>query len=74
MPHRVKVVTHDLSPAHIRLLRAGDIDFLIEQNMYFQGYRPIEILTNLLVGGTPVPEELEHTRISIVTAENVDQP
>ncbi|MCD8140768.1 MAG: LacI family DNA-binding transcriptional regulator [Planctomycetaceae bacterium] len=72
--HRVKVVTHDLSPAHIRLLRTGEIDFIIEQNMYYQGYRPVEILTNLLVGGTPVQEEMEHTRISIVTAENIEQP
>lgn len=71
---RVRVVAHDLSPAHIKLLESGGIDFVIEQNLYFQGYRPVELLTQLLAGGAAAPRELEHTRIGIVTAENIDQP
>lgn len=72
LPHKVKLVTHDLSASHSKLLLSGDIDFIIEQNMYFQGYRPIEILTQMLIGGEECPTELEHTPIKIITAENIE--
>jgi simple sugar transport system substrate-binding protein len=42
---RVKLATFDLAPDILRSLRAGEIEFAIDQQPYLQGYLPIVFLT-----------------------------
>lgn len=69
--HPVRLIAHDLSAENIKLLKAMRIDFIISQNMYLQGYRPVELLTHLLTDPTTEVEEYKYTRIEIVTEENL---
>lgn len=69
--HPPRIVAHDLSAANIKLLKELRIDFIISQNMYLQGFRPIEILTRLLTDPTAKAEEFKYTRIEIVIEENL---
>lgn len=68
----VRIVAHDLSAVHIRLLKDLKVDFIISQNMYLQGFRPVEILAQILSNHSEKIEEYEYTRIEIVTEENLD--
>lgn len=69
--HPIRIVAHDLSTTNIKLLKELRIDFIISQNMYLQGYRPIEILTHMLTVPSAKIEEFKYTRIEIVTEENL---
>lgn len=68
----VHIVAHDLSTANRNLLKDRKLDFIISQNMYLQGYRPVEILTQLLSDHSTKIDEYSYTRIEIVTDENLD--
>lgn len=67
----VRIVAHDLSTVNMKLLREHRLDFIISQNMYLQGYRPIEILAQLLTHPGADIEEMRYTRIDIITEENL---
>lgn len=67
----IRIVAHDLSATNIKLLRELRLDFVISQNMYLQGYQPIEILTQILTTPSFANVELKYTRIDIITEENL---
>ncbi len=66
---RVAVVVNDLTPFAKRSLRAGRIDFVVEQDFSAQVYRAILILHELLVYGHRVKREVEYVETSIITRE-----
>ena len=68
---RVLVVGNDLTSATRRLLLEGTVDFIIEQNIYWQGYQPIVTLKKLIeMPSYPVPEN-SFTNISVVNSESI---
>lgn len=69
MERRFRIISHDLTKSTQRLLKNREIDFVITQNIFEQGYRPLICLHNYLEYGT-VPES-EQGLISIVCAENL---
>lgn len=68
---KVHLICHDLSEANAENIRAGLIDFLIDQDAHLQGVRPIELLLDyLLVGEKPESERIL-ARIDIRNRYNV---
>lgn len=67
---RVRVVGHDLSPEHRELLLYGAVDFIIGQDIFLQGYKPVATLARLLDGRRP-ENETEMIGVNIITAESV---
>jgi LacI family transcriptional regulator len=68
---RPYVVAYDLTPWSRKALQEDRIDFLIDQDGFFQGYRSIWMLANLLMSGTRPQSEYEYTDISIRTKYNI---
>lgn len=68
---RVLVVGNDLTGATRRLLLEGSVDFIIEQNIYWQGYQPIVTLKKLIEMPTFPIEENSFTNISVVNTESI---
>ena len=67
----IMVVGNDLTKITKKLLLEDRIDFIIEQNIYWQGYQPVVILKKLIeMPDFPVPENT-FTNISIVNAESI---
>ncbi len=68
---KILVVGNDLTSVTRRFLLEGTVDFIIEQNIYWQGYRPIVTLKKLIeMPDFPVPENA-FTNISVVNAESI---
>ena len=69
----IHLATFDLSAPVLQAIKAGKIDFAIDQQQFLQGYLPIQILTyyNLFGllpgGGAPI-----YTGPGFVTKDNVD--
>jgi simple sugar transport system substrate-binding protein len=69
----IHIATFDLSPDMLAGIKAGTVDFAIDQQQFLQGYLPIQILTYynlyglLPGGGAPI-----FTGPGFVTADNVD--
>lgn len=59
------VVCHDISPTTISYLKEGWIDFVIEQNLYEQGYKPLMILRDILRFNREPEEQIITTDLSI---------
>lgn len=68
--HQVKVIAHDLTPENKEYLKDGTIDFIIDQNAFVQGYRPIILLAEYLLEGKRPPKEACYTEILIKTRYN----
>lgn len=70
---QIHLATFDLSPDVLQAIKAGTIDFAIDQQQFLQGYLPIQILTYydlyglLPGGGAPI-----YTGPGFVTKHNVD--
>jgi simple sugar transport system substrate-binding protein len=45
LPADVRIGTFDLGPDVLKAVRAGRIDFAVDQQAYLQGYLPVEMLT-----------------------------
>ena len=69
LTRRLRIISHDLTKSTQRLLRNREIDFVITQNIYDQGYRPLIYLQNYLEYGS-IPES-EQGSINIVCTENL---
>lgn len=68
---RLLVVGNDLTGATRRLLLEGSVDFIIEQNIYWQGYQPIVTLKKLIeMPSFPIAEN-SFTNISVVNTESI---
>jgi LacI family transcriptional regulator len=67
----IRFVSYDRIPETVALLRRRVINFTITQDPFTQGYLPVKILFDHLFTGA-LPESTRiHTRIEILTAENV---
>lgn len=67
----IKFVCYDRIPETVELLRKRVVNFTITQDPFMQGYLPVKILFENLFNGTPPAADHIHTRIEILTAENV---
>ena len=67
---KVHIVSHDLTDATRRLLAAGEIDFVIEQNIYQQSYQALLKLREYVQKGL-APEGEQYAAIEIVCSENL---
>lgn len=68
---RPSVIIYDQTPRNEQLLRDGVVDFLIDQNGFEQGYRPLNILANAINGNIAPEAYSEYTEISIKSKYNL---
>ena len=68
---RPGVIVYDQTPKNEKLMRDGLVDFLIDQNGFEQGYRPLHILANAIKGNSEPEPYSEFTEISIKTKYNL---
>ncbi|MGN1156166.1 MAG: substrate-binding domain-containing protein, partial [Agathobacter sp.] len=68
---RPYVIVYDQTPKNEKAIKEGTVDFLIDQNGYFQGYRPLHILTGMLTKNIMPEEENLFTEIDIKTKYNL---
>lgn len=68
---RTCVIGYDLTEENVRELRAGTIDFLIDQNATAQGYRPARLLYDYLILNEEPEEEYYYTDILIKNRYNL---
>jgi simple sugar transport system substrate-binding protein len=66
--------TFDYSPALLRAVRSGRVEFAVDQQPYLQGYLPVVFLTELARHGLfPAQGDVVATGPNFVTAENAEQ-
>ena len=68
---KLMIVGNDLTAVTKRLLREDKIDFIIEQDMYRQGYQPILLLKELLEEPAKPIQSVQLTEIGVINAENM---
>lgn len=68
---KVHFICHDWSQENADNIRAGMIDFLIDQNMAAQGVRPTELLLDYLLVGNVPDSEQQLTTIDIRNKYNI---
>lgn len=66
------IVAHDLLPYTVELLKAGKVDFSIDQELFRQGYLPVEILAKYVLFSEKPEGKCIYTKIDIKTSENLD--
>lgn len=71
LERRPYTVIYDQTPENERAITEGTVDFLIDQNGFSQGYRPLYILTNMLTKNRPPKNEYLFTEINIKTKFNL---
>ena len=67
---KVRFLAFDLVEKNLEYLRAGVIDFLINQKPYEQGYRAVELLYRYLATFQQ-PEEVINISAEVITVENL---
>jgi simple sugar transport system substrate-binding protein len=68
------VATFDYSPAVLRAIRSGRIEFAVDQQPYLQGYLPIVLLTERARYGLfPAQGDVIPTGPNFVTSQNAEQ-
>ena len=67
----VMIVGNDLTAVTGRLLKDDKIDFIIEQDLYRQGYQPIIQLKEILEDPAKPVKPVMLTEISVINAENM---
>lgn len=68
---RPYVIIYDQTPKNEKAIKEDTVDFLIDQNGFFQGYRPLYILTNMLLKNVMPEAENLFTEINIKTKYNL---
>lgn len=68
---RPYVIVYDATPNNVRALKKDVYDFLIDQEGYEQGYRPLNILYDYLRRGKEIEKEYVYTDIKIRTKYNI---
>lgn len=71
MGQEIFMVTHDIPPETIGYLKEGIIDFTIDQDMYKQGYKPIKLLREHFLLGTPIEDTEGESIYHIISSECV---
>ena len=68
----IKLGTFDMSPGMLKAAAAGEVEFLIEQQQYLQGYLPIAIFAQYMRWGT-MPAGVVMTGPGFVTPQNASK-
>lgn len=68
---RVKLIAHDMIPNNIKYLKEDILDFVIDQNAFDQGYKPIIMLFELLFANEKQEDRCQYTDIIIKTKYNL---
>lgn len=68
---KIRVVCHDISQHTQTLLKNGDIDFSISQDLFSQGYLPLIYLREYLHKDKYSPDLNNNPQISIVCSQNL---
>lgn len=71
LEQRPYVVIYDQTPKNERLLKEGTVDFLIDQNGFEQGYRPLRLLVDSLLNNEEIKQEYFYTGLDIKTKYNL---
>lgn len=71
MEKQVKVITHDLVPPVIDLMKEGIVKFTIGQDPFLQGMLPIRILFDYVFKKKSPKNEIFYTGIDIRTIDNI---
>ena len=72
MAGKIRVIAHDMSPRRKTMLREGSLDLTITQDLYRQGYQPLQLLCDLLQKQEQPATDQQSASISIICAENMD--
>ena len=68
----IKLGTFDMSPGMLKAAAAGEVEFLIDQQQYLQGYLPIAIFAQYMRWGT-MPAGVVMTGPGFVTPQNASK-
>lgn len=68
---KIMVVGNDLTAPTRKLLVEGTVDFIIEQNVYWQGYEPVMLLKKYIMAPNGSVEPFLFTNISVINSENM---
>lgn len=68
---RVHLICHDLTEENRENVRAGLIDFLVDQDAHAQAVRPLELLLSNILSGAKPESEFLLTRIDIRSKYNI---
>ena len=68
---RPYVIIYDLTEKNIEMLKKNQVDFLIDQDGFTQGYRSLLLLANQLQNNKFMTEEMLFTDIIIKTKYNL---
>lgn len=71
LDQRIKVIGYDLTEENIMNLKSGAVNFLIGQNAYIQGYKPVVLLFQKYFQGKEPEDEFLYTDIEIKTKYNI---
>jgi LacI family transcriptional regulator len=69
LQHKIFMISHDTPPSTIELLKKGVIDFTIEQDIYTQGYKSLQLLKDYILSGKQIENIQERMVIHILSAE-----
>ena len=69
---KIKLGTFDMSPGMLKAAAAGEVEFLIDQQQYLQGYLPIAIFAQYMRWGT-MPAGVVMTGPGFVTPQNASK-
>lgn len=68
----VRVVCFDLVPQTKELVKEGIIDFVIGQDQFFEGYKPVMVLAEYLLSKSLPKTDVIHTKVDIRVRWNID--
>ncbi len=71
LPYHLFTVCHDMEPVTVQYLKEGRIDFIIEQNLYRQGHKPLQMLWEYLLYDKLIVPEQTSRICNIVSAESL---
>lgn len=71
LEERPYVIVYDQIPMNEKALLKGDVDFLIDQNGFLQGYQAVKIICNMLLHHEIPPHKHYYTDITIKTRYNL---
>lgn len=70
---KIHIISHDLTDSTKRLLKTGEVDFAIAQNIRHQSYRALIILQEYIQKNIKPSQEKECPPIEIVCSENIEE-
>lgn len=66
------IICHDLPRSTKALLKSGEVDFALEQDIYSQSKKSLQLMKDLLMDSDYIIKPQEFTQINILNSENVE--